>query len=65
MEKFAPIKEGLVQLIIDSRKFSNLFENSDIFLQIEKHSRNLFYKLFNKRLSHLRNLEDGFLGGAT
>ena len=42
-------KEDLVQLIIDSRKFSNLFDNSDILLQIEKHSRNLCYKLYNKR----------------
>ena len=57
-------KEDLVQLIIDSRKFSNLFDNSDIILQIEKHSRNLRYKLYNKRLSFLRNLEDGFPGGA-
>ena len=49
----------------DSRKFSNLFENSDILLQIEKHSRNLCFKLYNKRLSLLRNLEDGFPVGAT
>ena len=57
-------KEDLVQLIIDSRKFSNLFDNSDILLQIERHSRNLCFQLYNKRLSILRNLEDGFLGGA-
>ena len=57
-------KEDLVQLIIDSRKFSNLFDNSGILLQIEKHSRNLCFKLYNKRLSILRNLEDGFPGGA-
>ena len=57
-------KENLVQLIIDSRLFSNLFDNSDILLQIEKHSRNLCYKLYNKRLSLLCNLEDGFPGGA-
>ena len=57
-------KEDPVQLIIDSRKFSNLFDNSDIILQIEKHSRNLCYELYNKRLTLLRNLEDGFPGGA-
>ena len=57
-------KEDLVQLITNSRKASNLFDNSDIILQIEKHSRNLCYKLYNKRLSLLRNLEDGFPGGA-
>ena len=57
-------KEDLVQLIIDSRKFSNLFDNSGILLQIEKHSRNLCFKLYNKRLSILHNLEDGFPGGA-
>ena len=56
-------KEDLVQLIKDSRKFSNLFDNSDILLQIEKHSRILCYKLYNERLSLLRNLEDGFPGG--
>ena len=53
-------KEDLVQLIIDSRKFSHLFGSSDIILEIEKHSRNLCYKLYNERLSLLRNLEDGF-----
>ena len=39
-----PAKEDLVQLMIDSRKFSHLFDNSDIILEIEKHSRNLCYK---------------------
>ena len=57
-------KEDLVQLIIDSRKFSHLFDNRDIILEIDRHSRNLCYKLYNKRLSLLRNLEDGFPGGA-
>ena len=52
-------KEDPVQLMIDSRKFSHLFDISDIILEIEKHSRNLCYKQYNKRLSHLPNLEDG------
>ena len=48
-------KEDLVQLIIDIRKCSNLFDNSDIILETEKHSRNLCYNLYNKRLSLLCN----------
>ena len=60
-----------------NRQISVNFDNKDSFFyrvlkvlelynlpDIEKHSRNLCYKLYNKRLSLLRNLEDGFPEGA-
>ena len=56
-------KEDIAQLIIDCRRFSNLFGDTDIIYKIEKLSRNLCYKLHNKRLSLLRKMEDGCLGG--
>ena len=37
--------KDLVQLIIDCKNISLLLDNSDIILKIEKHSRNLCYKL--------------------
>ena len=40
-------KENIVQLIIDCRKFSNLFDDNDIIFKIEKLFRNLCYKLLN------------------
>ena len=58
-------KEDIAQLIIDCRRFSNLFGDTDIIYKIEKLSRNLCYKLHNKRLSLLRKMEDGCLGGNT
>ena len=63
MENSFPAKEDIAQLIVDSKKFSHLFDDSNINLEIEKHSRNLCYKLYYKRLSLLRNVEDCFLGG--
>ena len=62
-KNFFSTREDIVQLIIDSRTFSYLFGDIDIIFKIEKHSRNLCYKLHNKRLSLLRNMEDGCPGG--
>ena len=39
-------KDDIVQLIIDNIKFSHLFDNTDIILEIEKHSINMCYKLY-------------------
>ena len=58
-------KEDITQLIIDSRRFSNLPGDTDIIYKIEKLSRNLCYKLHNKRLSLLRKMEDDCPGGNT
>ena len=58
-------KGDIAQLIIDCRRFSNLFGDTDIIYKIEKLSRNLCYKLHNKRLSLLCKMEDGCLGGNT
>ena len=58
-------KEDITQLIIDSRRFANLLGDTDIIYKIEKLSRNLCYKLHNKRLSLLRKMEDGCPGGNT
>ena len=55
-------RENIVQLIIDCRGFSHLFEDGDIIHKIERLSRNLCYKLHTKRLSILRNMEDGGRG---
>ena len=58
-------KESIVQLIIDCREFSNLFLDIHNILEVEKLSRNLCYKLYNKRLSLLRSIEDGGPGDNT
>ena len=58
-------KEDITQLIIYCSKFSNLLGDTDIIYKIEKLSRNLCYKLHNKRLSLLRNMEDGCPDGNT
>ena len=58
-------KEDITQLIIDSRRFSNLLGDTDIIYKIEKLSRNRCYKLHNKRQSLLRKMEDGCLCGKT
>ena len=58
-------KEDITQLIIDSRRFSNLLGDTDIIYKIEKLSRNLCNKLHNKRLSLLRKMEDGCPVGNT
>ena len=58
-------KEDITQVIIDSRRFSNLLGDTDIIHKIEKLSRNLCNKLHNKRLSLFRKMEDGCPGGKT
>ena len=58
-------KESIVQLIIDCREFSNLFLDIQNIFEVEKLSRNLCYKLYNKRLSLLRSIEDGGPGDNT
>ena len=40
-------QRGVVRFA-ESRKFSNPFDNIDIIIQIEKHSRNLCYKLYKR-----------------
>ena len=58
-------KENIVQLIVDCRKFSHLFDDEEVIWNIEKLSRNLCYRLHIKRLPLLRNLEGGCLGHGT
>ena len=58
-------KEDITQFIIHCRRFSKLLGDTDALYKIEKLSRNLCYKLHNKRLSLLRKMEDGCLGGNT
>ena len=58
-------EESIVQLIIDCSKFSNLSLDIHTMFEVEKLSRNLCYKLYNKRLSLLRSIEDGGPGDNT
>ena len=65
METLFFTQEDIVQLIIDSRKFSYLFDDIGIVFKIEKVSINLCYKLYSKGSSRLRKMEDGCEGCTT